>query len=56
MINFGGMFRDKHNEVLVRLIKDAIKRQHSALQDLQIQPLIKSLTALSRLVAVLYRY
>lgn len=45
----GGMFRDKWNEVMVRLVKDAIKRQHSALKDLQIQTLIKSLSVMNSL-------
>ena len=45
----GGMFRDKYNEVMVRLVKDAIKRQHSALRDLQIQTLIKSLSVMTSL-------
>ena len=45
----GGMFRDKWNEVMVRLVKDAIRRQHSALRDLQIQTLIKSLSVMDNL-------
>lgn len=45
----GGMFRDKYNEIMVRLVKDAIKRQHSALRDLQIQTLIKSLSVMTNL-------
>ena len=45
----GGLFRDKYNEVMVRLVKDAIRRQHSALGDLQIQTVIQSLSAMTAL-------
>ena len=41
--------RDKFNEVCVRLVKDAIKKQHSALRDLQLQTLVRSLSVMNAL-------
>lgn len=45
----GGMSRDKFNEIKVREVKEAIARQHSALKDLQIQTLIRSLSVMTSL-------
>ena len=36
------MSRDKYNEILVWMVKDALKAQHSDLKDLQIQTMIRS--------------
>ena len=47
--NFVFTCRDKFNEVCVRLVKDAIKKQHSALRDLQLQTLIRSLSVMTAL-------
>ena len=45
----GGMFRDMFNEVMVRLVKEALKRQHSILKDLQVKTLVTSLSVMTSL-------
>ena len=36
------LLRDMYNEVLVWMVKEALKQQHSELKELQIQTLIRS--------------
>ena len=36
-----------YNEILVRLVKEAIKGMHSALHDLTVETLIKSLSVMT---------
>ena len=38
-----------YNEIMVRLVKDAIKGQHAALHDLTVETLIKSLSVMTSL-------
>lgn len=47
LVHFSQFCRDKFNEVQVKLVKDAISRQHSALRDLQLQTLIRSLSVMT---------
>ena len=36
----GFLFRDEYNEILVRLVKEALRRQHSALHALTVRSII----------------
>ena len=38
-----------YNEIMVRLVKDAIKSQHSALHHLTVETLVKSLSVMTSL-------
>ena len=49
MISLFPFPRDKFNEIKVQEVKLAIARQHSALRDLQIQTLIRSLSVMTAL-------